>query len=338
MKMRSYFTFILIASTLFFATHVKGQSISLLSEGTKSSFRGLSVVSNEVIWVSGSNGTIGRSVNGGIQWQFIKVNGYETTDFRDIEAFDSLHALIMGIDCPARILSTKDGGKSWELVFEDTTKGMFLDAMSFDKKGKRGVVVGDPIQSRAFAMTTSDRGSRWDVKTIESRAPLDSGEAFFASSGSNIQYYTDYDAVAVTGGMSAHLLVQKQKIKLPLLQGKESAGANSIAVKDSNTFMIVGGDFMQKDSTTGNYCFTRDRGESWIFSENPPSGYRSCVEYLGKSNWITCGLNGVDYSTNDGTSFKKISNTGFHVCRKSKNGNKVFLAGGNGRIGLLQLP
>jgi hypothetical protein len=46
-------------------------------------------------------------------------------------------------------------------------------------------------------------------------------------------------------------------------------------------------------------------------------------------------LNGVDYTTDNGLHFKKISDIGFHVCRKAKKGNALFLAGGGGRIGQL---
>ena len=143
--------------------------------------------------------------------------------------------------------------------------------------------------------------------------------------------------IAITGGIHSNLLVDQKKIHLPILQGKESTGANSIAVKDSNTFMIVGGDFMKKDSTAGNFCFTRDRGNTWISSLQPPSGYRSCVEYLGSTIWITCGLNGVDITTDDGLHFQKLSNEGFHACRKAKRGKAVFFAGGKGRIGKIIL-
>jgi hypothetical protein len=41
----------------------------------------------------------------------MKVPGYEKMDFRDIEAFDSNTAIIMGITLPAVLLKTKDGGK-----------------------------------------------------------------------------------------------------------------------------------------------------------------------------------------------------------------------------------
>jgi hypothetical protein len=59
------------------------------------------------------------------------------------------------------------------------------------------------------------------------------------------------------------------------------------------------------------------------------------VEFIKDKTWITCGLNGVDITTDNGQHFTSISNTGFHVCRKAKKGNAVYFAGGNGRIGKL---
>jgi hypothetical protein len=56
---------------------------------------------------------------------------------------------------------------------------------------------------------------------------------------------------------------------------------------------------------------------------------------LKEKKWITCGLNGVDYSFDDGNTWNQISHEGFNVCRKAKHGNAVFFAGGRGRIGRL---
>jgi len=318
--------------SVFFITTIQAQQVKIISAEAKSSFRGLSVVDDKTIWVSGSNGVVGKSTDSGNTWKFTTVKGHEKTDFRDIEAFDENTAIIMGIDCPARILKTTDGGNTWMVMYEDTTKGMFLDAMEF-QNDKSGIVIGDPISGTGFIAKLTD--NVWKPNTMQRRPPLDSGEAFFASSGTNIRILDKHDYVAITGGIHSNLLIDDKKIKLPLLQGKESTGANSIAVKDTNTFMIVGGDFMQKDSTAGNYCYTNDKGKTWIFSQEPPTGYRSSVEYLGKSKWITCGLNGVDSTTDDGLHFRRISDEGFHVCRKAKNGTAVFFAGGKGRIGKL---
>jgi len=129
--------------------NLHAQQIKILNTGTKTSIRGLSVVNDKIIWLSGSNGMIGKSIDSGNTWKWIQVKGFEKTDFRDIEAFDENIAVIMGVDAPAYILRTIDGGKTWKLVYENKTKGMFLDAMEFWNE-QSGIVIGDPVNGKLF--------------------------------------------------------------------------------------------------------------------------------------------------------------------------------------------
>ncbi|MEP6713261.1 MAG: oxidoreductase [Ferruginibacter sp.] len=313
----------------------QAQSVKLLSSGTKTSLRGLSVVDDRTVWVSGSNGTVGKSIDGGGTWKWLVVKGFEKTDFRDIEAFDKNTAVIMGIDTPAYILRTTDGGETWKTVYENKTKGMFLDAMEFWNI-QSGIVIGDPINNHFFIGRTFNGGKTWQSIPENNKPVADSGEACFASSGTNIRKLNKAEAVFISGGLSAHVFIRDKKISLPLIQGKETTGANSIAVKNSKTFIVVGGDFNTKDSSEKNCVITHDAGLTWVVPDSLPHGYRSCIEYLGKQNWITCGLNGVDYSGNDGKTFSWISKESFHVCRKAKKGKAVYFAGGGGRIGKLE--
>ena len=313
----------------------QGQSVSILTSGKKVSFRGLSIVDDKTVWVSGSSGTVGLSTNGGADWKWITVKGHEKTEFRDIEAFDEKTAIIMGIDTPALLLKTTDAGETWNTVFEDKTPGMFLDAMDFWDE-KWGMVIGDPIDGRIFLAQTFDGGESWRKMPEANTFAVDSGEACFASSGTNIRKINKTGIVYVTGGKAAHFFIRNQKLELPILQGTESSGANSVASKDARIFMVVGGDFNKKDSSTKNCVITIDGGKTWSVPETPPHGYRSCVEYLDKDKWITCGLNGVDYSNDGGKTFSWISKDGYHVCRKAKAGKAVYFAGGGGRIGKLK--
>ena len=68
---------------------------------SKISFRGLSVVNDKVIWVSGSKGTFAKSVNGGLSFSISNIPGFEKTDFREIEAFNEDMAVIMGSGSPS---------------------------------------------------------------------------------------------------------------------------------------------------------------------------------------------------------------------------------------------
>jgi len=317
--------------------------VEVLSSGIKTSLRGLSVVNNNVVWVSGSNGTVGKSTNAGKNWKWMTVKGFEKNDFRDIEAFDANTAIIMAIADPAYILKTTDGGETWEVVYENKTPGMFLDAMEF-RDPSNGYVIGDPIDGRFFIAKTTNGGKTWVEVAAAERPVADSGEAFFASSGTNLRYLYNQSLVLASGGKNSRLFYNNETFQVPMTKGKESAGTNSVAVYDNykrgkaNKIIIVGGDFTA-DSLMDNNCFISiNGGKTWDRPKTPPSGYRSCVEFLNKETIVTSGLNGVDYSYDGGKNFYNISKEGFHVCRYARIGNTVYLAGGNGKIGKLVWP
>jgi photosystem II stability/assembly factor-like uncharacterized protein len=332
--------FLLTSFCLLFYQFGTGQTphVELLTSGTKSSIRGLSVVNDNVVWVSGSNGTVGKTTNGGKTWRWITVKGFEKNDFRDIEAFDAATAIIMAVAEPAYILKTSDGGDSWKVVYENKTKGMFLDAMEFWNE-QAGIVVGDPVDGRFFIARSFDGGTSWQDIPFDKRPLADSGEACFAASGTNIRALDRDEAVFVSGGLKSKLFTKNQPRILPVIQGKETTGANSIAVwdhlklKGGKKMILVGGDF-NADSSNQKTCFmSNDGGKTWQAPKIPPHGYRSCVEYFSKKDIFCCGLNGVDYSADGGKNWKWISKEGFHVCRASKLGVSVYLAGGNGKVG-----
>jgi len=350
MKNNSGKSFFILCFSLAIATTVFSQrktlpKVEILNTGVKASIRGLSVVNNNVVWVSGSNGMVGKSLNAGKNWKWMTVKGFEKNDFRDIEAFDANTAIIMAIPDsanihPANILKTTDGGDTWKVVYENNTKGMFLDAMDF-RDIKNGMVIGDPVDGRFFMAKTIDGGDSWKELSAEQRFVADSGEAFFASSGTNIRILYNRSVVIASGGKNSRLFYNKTIIDLPMTKGKETAGTNSVAVYDNykkssaNKIIIVGGDFTADSLTDKNCFFSNNGGKTWERPKTPPRGYRSCVEFLNKETIVTCGLNGVDYSFDGGKNFYSISKEGFHVCRFAKVGNTVYLAGGKGKIGKL---
>lgn len=338
-SIKTIFIFLL----MLFCRNSFSQSIEVLQSGTKTSIRGLSVVTDKIIWASGSNGAVAKSTDGGNTWQWLIVKDFEKRDFRDIEAFDSNTAIIMAVAEPAVILKTKDGGKSWYKVFEDSTKGMFLDAMSFADE-ETGMVIGDPIKNKPFIAMTVDQGETWmdPVRGDTSKLPtLFSGEAFFASSGTNIfiKRDTDYKLIGgfASGGMKSRFFTEKENFFIPMIQGKESTGANSVAINNNNEMTIVGGDFANDKDTTGNCVLSNDFGKTFIKPQTVPHGYRSCVIYINEKQLISCGTSGIDISDDGGMNWKLISAESFHVLQKAKKGNAVFLAGSNGRIAKLIL-
>lgn len=344
---------IIVGGLFLFLTDLgKAQQVQVLESGKKLSFRGLSVVNDQVFWASGSNGTVVRSTDGGKTIQWINIPGYEKRDFRDIEAFSADTAVIMAIAEPAIILKTTDGGLNWRKVFEDTTKGMFLDAMDVHEDRKTMMVVGDPIQGHLFVAMSFNSGDTWqqipnqnsdkDVRKVADT------EAMFASSGTNLKMVYQQENgqlfLLVTGGSKArlkNLLLNSFNDSLPMLQGGTSTGANSIDYNSSTrSAVIVGGDFAKDTIAADNCVLVQFKNAKPVFSKPlvPPHGYRSCVIYLNEKELVTCGTSGIDISNNGGQTWTLISKESFHVVQKARTGKAIFLAGGNGRIARLILP
>ena len=292
----------------------------------------MSVVNDQVLWVSGTEGTVGLSTNGGTTWKWTRVPHYEKSDFRDVEAFSDREAIIMGITEPAVILATTDGGDNWTTIFEDSSKTAFLDAMDFS--GDHAAVVGDPVGDHIFFAESTDRGKKWSIRSPSGFIQTAAGESFFAASGSNIQHLPDGSWVLVSGGKKSCIYFGNSRIPLFIAQGEETTGANSITInpRNGNQAFIVGGDFKHDTVQSGNSLLIQIKPFMQKAPLTPPHGYRSCVEYINENQMICCGTSGVDISNDGGMHWKLISDKSFHVCRKSKTGNVVFLAGSHGSI------
>ncbi|MBO9635700.1 MAG: oxidoreductase [Chitinophagaceae bacterium] len=308
------------------------QTIEVLNSGIKSSLRGLSVLNDNVIWTSGSGGTVGRSIDGGKTWEWNKVPGFEKREFRDIEAFDENTAIVIAIAEPGNILKTTDGGRSWKTVFTDTTKGVFMDAMDF-ADAKNGIVIGDPINDEVYLLTTKDGGETWD-KYRGSPIKTSKGEAFFAASGTNIILHAKNRFTAISGGMISRLITQDNAVELPMAKGKETTGAYSLAIYKDQA-VVVGGNYTADTSSQGNcVMFKLSQPPAFRKPAVPPHGYRSGVEFITGGQLICCGTSGVDVSNDLGMHWTLISKDSYNVVQRSKAGRTVILAG-DGKIAKL---
>lgn len=351
--------FILMGLTLV-CQQVKSQfSIELVdSSQGQTSFRGLSVVTDKVVWVSGSRGTVGLSKDAGKSWKWMQIPGFEKSDFRDIEAFDKNTAIIMASGTPAVILKTVDGGENWKVVFRDNRPEMFLDAMDFWDK-KRGMLVGDPINRRFVLLETTNGGDSWRMLDSTLCPEAHDSEAVFAASGTSLRCWGKNKFGFVTGGKVSRLIKGVATGKLEdyhldnMIQGKSSQGAFSL-VYDSKRFLITGGDYLCDTCMCQTSCFLHPDSMNCV-SAFSNVGYASCAEYIGE--W-TSGPRRIGYAptlsyiiTGNGATILVIDiahcfgstcknekiNMGFNVVRKSKakKGKAVFLAGSKGRIAKL---
>src|SRR5260370_11329642 len=84
-----------------------------------------------VVWASGSNGVILKSIDEGKTWKRLRVTGGDALDFRGIVAFSEKVAYLMssGEGQKPRIYKTADGGETWNLQYTDKRNEFFLDSI-----------------------------------------------------------------------------------------------------------------------------------------------------------------------------------------------------------------
>jgi len=303
---------------------------------SKVSFRGLCVVNDQIIWISGSRGTLAKSIDGGKTFNFQQLKDYPKSDFRDIEAFDDKTAVMLSSGTPAYILKTIDGGETWKEVYQNLDTAYFLDGMDF-WNNQKGMIVGDPINGKFLLLQTLNGGDTWNLIDEKYLPKAGKGEAVFAASGTSIKCWGNNDFGFVSGGMFSSFYKFKspksfaKKINLTIQQGANGKGAFSL-VKSNNTFIAIGGDYMKDSVRYKNYD---EIGVNLYYEDmgSMPFGYRSCIEKLNENSFIACGSNGVDVFNYKTKIWKNISQQNFNVVKKAKVGNTVFIAGNKGKIG-----
>lgn len=308
------------------------------------SYRGLAFESANTFVVSGSKNTIGKTTDGGKTFQWINPTVVQNRDFRDIEVLSKDHYLAMSIDAPAYLLLTKDGGKTWNKVYENKQKGVFLDALYVDHKSKKIYALGDPIESgKPFVLTSSlANPTQWEVaKTLMNQGLRlkNPKEAFFASSGSNL-YADDKQVIIVSGGVASN--VYRYTPKGGQLYGLDksasaTAGINGMAYDAvNNVGYMVGGDYTKpNDSNYNLYKFKINTNNQlqFIDSWKYPEGYKSGVTILSKDRVVVCGYSGVDYSSDGGHNWKNLTKDSYNTCIASPDKKSVILVGNKGKIG-----
>lgn len=327
-----------LSSNLLHSQHI--QNLTLADSSI--SFRGLSVYDNFTFWISGTNGTIGYSPNGGNFIKWVNPKGYEDRDFRDIAALNAKTAVAVAIGSPGVILKTSDYGNTWVEVYRDENPAVFLDAIDFRiENPNEGIAIGDTVDGLPYVLKTSDAGSTWKKVSPENLPSLTPADVFFAASGTNVMLLQNESFIAVSGGSQSNFMVNK----IPAIReslpksNSETAGANGLDYLVSENFgLVVGGDFEKPNQLDNNlfiFSFAEGQGVVLKTPTTPPNGYRSGVAILDKNSAIVCGMNGVDFSDDGGENWKSISGTPFHTVSKARNGKKVYLAGPNGNVGVL---
>lgn len=281
-------------SSLFFLLLVSltaaAQNWDKLNVPTTESFRGLGVVSESVVWASGTAGTVIRTIDGGKNWSVIKVPGARQLDFRGIQAFDANTAVIISSGPAekgqAHIYRTSDGGKSWAHVYEQKTAGIFFDAVAFWDH-KHGIVLSDPVEGHFVLFTTDDGGSSWKQVRPASLPATLPNEGAFAASNSCLTVHGKNDVWFATGGAAVARVFRSTDrgktwaaAETPMHPKNASSGIFSLSFRNGKDGIAVGGDYQHPESSDlPNVMRTADGGLTWqpAALTNPAGIYFSSV-------------------------------------------------------------
>ena len=281
----------LLAATSFAAAQSRPQ---VQISNTQESLRGVSTVSRQMAWASGTHGTYLRTVDGGRTWTPAQVPDADKLDFRGAVAFSANEAFLVsaGPGDQSRIYHTADGGAHWQLQFTNTNPKGFFDSIAF-WDAKQGVVVGDPVPDDSgklkFEVLLTDDGETWHAVEPAKLPAAVEGEGAFAASNTCIALY-ESNLWFASGGKAARVFHSPDRgqtwevFDTPILHGKDSAGIFSIAFRDALHGVIAGGDYKLPNDDGPNLAFTGDGGKTWTLADLHPLAYFSAVAYDRRVN------------------------------------------------------
>ncbi len=311
------------------------------SVDTKASLRGLSVVSEKIIWASGTGGTFLRTIDGGKTWTVGKVPDAEKLDFRDVEAFDANTAYLLSIGEGenSRIYKTTDGGATWKMQFKNSNPKAFFDALAFWDRNN-GMAMSDPVDGKYLLLKTDD-GETWKIAENEKMPNAKDGEAAFAANGTCLITNGKSDVFLVSGGQDARVFRSNNQglswfvSDTPIIKGTAGSGIFSIAMRDAKRGVIVGGNYEKPNDSANNLAFTSDGGKTWTLGKGL-NGYRSGVDFIDKMTIIAVGSSGSDISTDGGKTWKNLDKENYNAVQ-AKGKNAVWAVGANGLVAKFSL-
>jgi hypothetical protein len=115
--------------------------------------------------------------------------------------------------------------------------------------------------------------------------------------------------------------------------------------RNASHWLVAGGDYRRDSLKTANFFYSLNKGKKWLAPEITTRGYRECIAQMDNRgsakkgsarSMFAVGPSGIDISMDDGVNWQAYSDEkGFHVIKASKDHNRLFLAGGNGKLAVI---
>ncbi|MEU6098584.1 YCF48-related protein [Streptomyces sp. NPDC047079] len=317
----------------------------LKDTGTDVRFRGLSAVSRDTAWLAGSKGTVLRTTDGGAHWQDVSPPGGADLEFRDVEAFDARHAVVLAVGEgeASRLLRTDDGGRTWAEAFRNTDAKAFYDCLTFFDR-RHGLAVSDPVDGTFRLLSTRDGGRSWTVLPGAGMPAAQDGEAGFAAGGQCLVSSGPRDVWLATGG-GAHARVMHSADRgatwaaadTPVPAGDPARGVFALAFGDRTHGLAVGGDYRADQPSPRSAAVSRDGGRTWTPAAEPPPAYRSGVTWLPHSRTaaLAVGPTGTDLTMDGGRTWRTVDTGSYDTVNCAPDAS-CWASGEKGRAARLE--
>ncbi|MDH2429460.1 oxidoreductase [Sphaerisporangium sp. TRM90804] len=314
--------------------------------GVTARLRGLSPVSRDVAWTSGSAGTVLRTTDGGRRWRNVSPPGVADLQFRDVEAFDARTAVALSIGEGelSRVYRTDDGGGTWAETFRNDEPRAFYDCLAFFDR-RHGLAMSDPVDGRFRILSTDDGGRTWRVLPSSGMPEALPGEAGFAASGQCLVTAGRNDVWMATGGAARSRVFHSADrgrtwtvADTTIPAGDPARGVFALAFRTPRDGIAVGGDFQPGLPSPDAAATTADGGRTWRTAATPPEGYRSGVTWLPYLPFaaIAVGPTGSDLTLSGGRHWQRFDTGSFDTVACTPD-LSCWASGEQGRVARLAL-
>lgn len=316
--------------------------------GTRQLLQAVSVVSNDVVWVSGHGGTWARTEDGGATWTTGVVPGADSLQFRDLHALDSQRAWLMsaGNGPASQIWYSADGGQNWTQQFRNGSTKAFYDCMGFWDE-KHGIALSDGVDG-IFPMLITRNGTSWGLLSDAASPPSRAGEGSFAASGTCLVTRGDKLAwfgtgAAATGNARVFRTTDEGRswrgADTPIVTDA-SSGIATVAFRDDRRGVAMGGNIAKPDTVLLNVAVTEDGGVTWYPGTSPPftgAVYGAAYATGGAQPiLVAVGPKGAAVSWDDARTWARIDTLSYWSVGMGKGG-RGWLVGPGGRVRRLDL-
>ncbi|MBL4663368.1 MAG: oxidoreductase, partial [Flavobacteriaceae bacterium] len=210
------------------------------------SIRAIAPIDENKVWFAANRGRVGLIDNKTPKLATIKYDD-SLLSFRSIAVIKDA-VFVLSIANPGvlyKIDFNEEEATNIEEVYTENGEKVFYDAMAFWNE-QEGIAMGDPTDNCLSVIITRDGGDNWEKIPCDNLPEVNSGEAAFAASNTNIAIVNDHVWIA-SGGKRSRVFHSADKglnwevFETPMLQGGTMTGIYSIDFYDENIGVIFGG-------------------------------------------------------------------------------------------------